>query len=206
MTIINKYFSGLTANQKNKFLLLINLYQKINENLNLISRKDIDNLELNHILHSLSIAKVINFRKHTKILDVGTGGGLPGIPLAILFPEVQFLLIDSTGKKINAVKEIISELNLDNITAEKIRSNDLKQKFDFITSRAVTNFPKFVDSVKHCIHNNDKNALPNGILYLKGGNFDREISLFKKQISVYELKDYFDEDFFETKKLIYYSA
>ena len=176
----------------------------MNKKVNVISRNDIQHLYIRHVLHSLSIAKIINFKPKTKILDVGTGGGFPGIPLAILFPKTEFLLIDSIAKKIKAVKSIIKSLELDNVTSKQIRSNELKQKYDFVTGRAITNFPKFLASVNHNIKTQSFNELQNGIIYLKGGDFNDEIKQFKKNITVYQIKDFFDEPFFDTKKIIYY--
>ena len=206
MKTIQKYFKNLNQKQIEQLNQFSELIKEWNSKINLISRKDIEELEERHILHSLAITKVINFKSGTKILDVGTGGGFPGIPLAIFFPEVQFHLIDSIGKKIKVVNEISRELSLTNITAQQIKSTQFKGKFDFVTSRAVTNFPDFVIQVQHLISTKDKNALPNGILYLKGGDFQEEISGFRNRISIYEISDYFEELFFETKKMIYLSA
>ncbi|MBE9467710.1 MAG: 16S rRNA (guanine(527)-N(7))-methyltransferase RsmG [Bacteroidetes bacterium] len=201
---ILKYFPNLTEKQIEQFSKLKNLYSFWNEQINVISRKDIDNIYEHHVLHSLAIAKIIRFNKNTSILDVGTGGGFPGIPLAILFPDTNFFLIDSIGKKIKVVKEITKELNLNNVNSEKIRVEKIKNKYDFIISRAVTNFPQFVALVKKNIHGNDKNPLPNGILYLKGGDFTDEIKNIKKSISIYNINNFFEEEFFETKKIVYW--
>jgi 16S rRNA (guanine527-N7)-methyltransferase len=201
--IIEKYFPGLTNNQKEQFSRLSGLYDEWNSKINVISRKDIEQLYERHVLHSLAIAKVISFKPQTSVLDVGTGGGFPGIPLAILFPDVQFELIDSIGKKIKVVNEIASALRLTNVTAIQTRVEDVKQEFDFVVSRAVTAFPQFVALVKNCISEQNINDLPNGILYLKGGNFEEEIAPFEKFVRIYELQHFFSEEFFETKKLIH---
>jgi len=203
MTIINKYFGDLPDNQLDKFDHLQALYQYWNERINLISRKDIEHLYLRHVLHSLAISKFVCFADATTVLDVGTGGGFPGIPLAIVFPKVEFLLIDSTGKKIDAVNEVIKSLQLNNVTAQKIRSEEMKNRFDFVTGRAVTAFPKFVESVSNCLRKGHKTALPNGIIYLKGGDVSAEIKDYTKRVETVEITSYFDEDFFETKKIIY---
>lgn len=203
MEIVTKYFADLTGQQLNQFERLGALYEEWNARINVISRKDIEQLYERHVLHSLSIAKVIRFVPGTTILDVGTGGGFPGIPLAIMFPETSFMLIDSIGKKIKVVSEVASALNLSNVTAQHIRVEEVKQKFDFVISRAVTAFPRFVTLVKTKIANESNNGLANGILYLKGGDFDEEIEPFRKQIQVYELHSFFQEEFFETKKLIH---
>lgn len=201
--IISKYFPDLTDQQMEQFGRLSSLYTEWNAQINVISRKDIEQLYERHVLHSLAIAKVIRFKPGTTILDVGTGGGFPGIPLAIFFPETSFMLIDSIGKKIKVVNEVASALNLQNVNAEHVRVEDLKLKFDFVVSRAVTAFPRFVSMVKSKIASQSNNELPNGILYLKGGDFEEEIDPFRNQISIYELKDYFQEEFFETKRLIH---
>ncbi len=201
---ILKYFTDLTEKQIEQFSKLKELYSFWNNQINVISRKDIDAIYEHHVLHSLAIAKIINFKKDTSILDVGTGGGFPGIPLAILYPETHFFLIDSIGKKIKVVKEITKELKLNNVNSEQIRVENIKKKYDFIVSRAVTNFPKFVALVKKNIHGYDKNSLPNGILYLKGGDFTDEIKSIKKSVSVYNISNLFEEEFFETKKIIYW--
>ncbi len=162
MKIINKYFPDLSEKQTQKFFLLKKLYTDWNQKINLISRKDIEHLYLKHVLHSLSIAKIIEFNNGSSVLDVGTGGGFPGIPLAIYFENVNFFLIDSIGKKIKVVNDVIQKLNLNNVKAQQIRSEQLKQRFDFVVSRAVTNIPKFISIVQHTIKKKDKNSLPNG--------------------------------------------
>ena len=203
MELLRKYFPDLSTLQISQFGALEGLYHEWNEKINVISRKDIDELYVRHVLHSLSIAKIIRFQPGTKLLDVGTGGGFPGIPLAILFPECHFTLIDSIGKKILVVQEIADQLKLSNVTAKKNRVQEIKMKYDFILSRAVTAFPEFVAMVKKNISPHSKNALPNGILYLKGGDFESEISPFKASAEVFDLAGIFSEPFFETKKVIY---
>ena len=201
--ILTKYFPDLTDQQLDQFDRLGSLYEEWNSQINVISRKDIEQLYERHVLHSLAIAKVIQFKPQTTILDVGTGGGFPGIPLAILFPETSFLLIDSIGKKIKVVSEVASALNLVNVTAQHIRVEEVKQKFDFVVSRAVTAFPRFVSLVRTKIANQSNNDLQNGILYLKGRDFEEEIEPFRKQVQIYELQSFFQEEFFETKRLIH---
>jgi len=203
MEIITKYFAGLSDLQLDQFGRLASLYEEWNTKINVISRKDIEQLYERHVLHSLAIAKIIQFKPGTKVLDVGTGGGFPGIPLAIFFPETSFMLVDSIGKKIKVVTEVATALNLQNVNAEHTRVEDVKQNFDFIVSRAVTAFPRFVDMVQRKISKNSNNDLQNGIIYLKGGDFEEEISPFKQQVKVYELQSFFQEEFFETKKLIH---
>jgi len=199
MEIIKKYFTDLTDQQLDHFSRLGSLYTEWNSKINVISRKDIEQLYERHILHSLTIAKVIQFKAGTTILDVGTGGGFPGIPLAILFPEASFFLVDSIAKKINVVNEVASALKLSNVKAEHLRAEEVQQKFDFVVSRAVTSFPKFVSMVRTKVSNKSNNDLPNGILYLKGGDFEEEISAFRPQLQVYDLQNIFEEEFFETK-------
>ncbi len=203
MEILEKYFPDLSDEKREKFSRLKDLYTFWNDQINVISRKDMDSLYEHHVLHSLAIAKVINFTPGTKVMDVGTGGGFPGIPLAILFPETNFYLIDSIGKKIKVVNEVASALKLDNVKAEQVRVQQVKDKFDFIVSRAVTAFPKFVNMVRKNSKAKDQNSLPNGILYLKGGDFEDEISGYGSRISLYECSDYFVEEFFETKKVVH---
>jgi len=203
MEILTKYFTDLTDQQTNQLGRLGSLYEEWNTKINVISRKDIEQLYERHVLHSLAIAKVIRFKPGTTVLDVGTGGGFPGIPLAILFPETSFMLIDSIGKKIKVVSEVAAALNLSNVQAEHIRVEDVKQKFDFVVSRAVTAFPRFVDMVKTKVSAQNNNDLPNGILYLKGGDFAEEIIPFGQQAKIYDLQSFFQEEFFETKRLIH---
>jgi 16S rRNA (guanine527-N7)-methyltransferase len=202
MESIIKQFPKLTENQLHQFEKLQDLYQDWNSKINVISRKDIDELYTRHVLHSLGIAKVITFKPNTKILDVGTGGGFPGIPLAILFPEVDFYLIDIIGKKIKVVTEVASALGLKNVKAEQMRAENVKQDFDFIVSRAVTNMPDFVSWVSGKIKKTAANDLSNGILYLKGGDLTEELKNFPKATQ-YNLSDFFKEEFFETKKVVH---
>jgi len=205
MLLIQKYFPELTPLQVRQFFILDGLYREWNSKINLVSRKDIDALYLHHILHSLSIAKLVRFAPGTKILDVGTGGGFPGIPLAIMFPESQFTLCDSIAKKIRVVDEIAASAGLKNVLALNSRAESVDGKFDFIVSRAVTAFPQFHIWVKEKIQSNNKNEIPNGILYLKGGDLTDELKDFTQRVKVFELSRFFDEEFFETKKLIYFS-
>ena len=203
MEIITNYFTDLTDHQLEQLGHLGSLYEEWNSKINVISRKDIEQLYERHVLHSLAIAKIIQFKPGTTILDVGTGGGFPGIPLAILFPETSFTLIDAIGKKIKVVNEVATALNLQNLNARHVRVEELKQKFDFVVSRAVTAFPRFVDMVQSKVNNQNNNDLANGILYLKGGDFEDEIRPFGTLIKVYELSNFFQEEFFETKRLIH---
>jgi len=202
MKIIKKYFPELSELQVSQFERLEELYKDWNSKINVISRKDIDELYLRHVLHSLGIAKVQNFSAGSKILDVGTGGGFPGIPLAILFPETEFHLVDSIGKKIKVVKGISEALELKNLKADHIRAEEVKGEFDFIVSRAVTTMPDFVKWVRKKVAKNQKNELRNGILYLKGGDLTEELSIFTSA-SLYDLSDFFEEEFFETKKVVH---
>jgi 16S rRNA (guanine527-N7)-methyltransferase len=203
MHVIHKYFPDLTEKQIEQFTDLQNLYQHWNAQINVISRKNMDTLYTNHILHSLAIAKVIQFEKGTKILDIGTGGGFPGIPLAILFPEVDFLLVDSIGKKIKVVNEVSTVIGLTNVRTLHERAENIKETFDFVVSRAVTNMTDFKKWVKGKFNNTHNNTLNNGILYLKGGDLSKE--LIGISHSKYEIADLFEEEFFETKKVIYIS-
>ena len=203
MTIIDHYFSGLTNLQQQQFAQLDPLYREWNSKINVISRKDIDELSIHHVLHSLAIAKFIRFLPGTTVLDVGTGGGFPGIPLAIMFPEVQFHLIDSIGKKIKVVQEIASALGLSNVNAQQKRAEELKTHYDFVVSRAVTSFPDFVAITRHLIAKEQHNPIPNGILYLKGGDFADELKPFGRKAAVISLTEFYKEPFFETKKLIH---
>jgi len=202
-SILFEYFNSLTEKQRNQFSQLDSLYQEWNEKINVISRKDIENIYINHVLHSLGIAKVMSFNKGAQVMDVGTGGGFPGIPLAILFPETEFYLVDSIGKKITVVKEVAGSLGLKNVTAEQIRAEQVKNKYDFVVSRAVTRMKEFYGWVQNKIKTNSTHSLDNGILYLKGGDLDEELNELKRPYSLYELSDYFKEEFFETKKVVY---
>ena len=203
MQKITKYFPHLTKKQIQQFNELQQLYNYWNKKINVISRKDIDALYTRHILHSLSITKVIHFNQGTKVLDVGTGGGLPGIPLAIFFPKVKFHLIDSIGKKIKVVNEISKSIELNNVKAEQIRGEDIKERYDFIVSRAVTNMSKFTRWMEGKVHQKHNNKLKNGIFYLKGGDLTEELNGITHDI--YDISTIFDEDFFKTKKIIYIS-
>jgi 16S rRNA (guanine527-N7)-methyltransferase len=202
LNIIKSNFPDLTDYQIKQFKDLTMLYENWNNKINVISRKDISELNTRHVLHSLSIAKVINFLPNTKILDVGTGGGFPGIPLAIMFPEVLFHLTDSIGKKIKVVQAIANDLGLKNVVAEKIRSENVNQQYDFIVSRAVTNMSNFVKIVNGKISSKNKNQLKNGILYLKGGDLTDELLNFPAA-TIYPLNNYFEEDFFKTKSVVH---
>lgn len=205
MELIHKYFPELDPRSMQQLSMLGKLYEEWNTQINVISRKDIEQLYERHVLHSLAIAKFIQFVPGTQIMDVGTGGGFPGIPLAIIFPECQFLLVDSIAKKIKVVNEVASALNLTNVTARQQRAEEVKQEFDFVVSRAVTAFPRFVELVNTKIKNENKNSLHNGILYLKGGDFEEETKPFGNKLTTHELSRIFEEEFFETKKLIHLS-
>ena len=201
--IIDSYFPTLTAVQQKQLTLLGPLYKEWNEKINVISRKDIDNLYLNHVLHSLGIAKVISFKQGAEILDVGTGGGFPGIPLAILFPESNFHLVDSIGKKITVVKAVAEGLGLKNVKAQQVRVEEMKGDYDFIVSRAVARMQEFYGWVKNKSKKESLHSLDNGILYLKGGDLDEELEELKKPYALYTLSDYFREAFFETKSVVF---
>ena len=202
MEAILKHFPNLTEVQKEQFRQLDVLYHDWNEKINVISRKDIDALYTKHVLHSLGIAKIQPFAPGTFVLDVGTGGGFPGIPLAILFPETRFYLIDVIAKKIKVVQAVVDALGLENVKAEQIRAENVKGDFDFIVSRAVTNMPDFVSWVKTKIKKQHKHELKNGILYLKGGDLTEELKDFPKA-TLYDLADFFEDEFFETKKVVH---
>ncbi len=201
-----KYFPSITPLQLQQFEQLPELYNYWNNQINVISRKDIDQLYERHVLHSLGIAKVMPFLPGENVLDVGTGGGFPGIPLAILFPETQFFLVDSIGKKIKVVQEVASALGLQNLKAAHLRAEQVDEKFDFVVSRAVTRIKEFYPWVKNKFSKDSKNILPNGILYLKGGDLAEEIVESGLKVKQYYLKDFFDEEFFETKQVIYVKA
>ena len=204
MKVILKYFPNISEKQKEQFSKLQELYSEWNSKINVISRKDMDNLYLKHVLHSLAIAKVIDFVDGTKIIDVGTGGGFPGIPLAILFPNVEFLLIDSIGKKIKVVNEIVENIGLINLHAEHKRAEKVEGKFDFVVSRAVTRMKVFQQWVRNMISTKHKNILFNGIIYLKGGDLTDELQGIKN-VDIYDIPEFFEEDFFKTKKIVYIS-
>ncbi len=201
--IILKYFPNLTEKQLSQFSQLFELYSFWNAQINVISRKDIEELYERHVLHSLGIAKVCMFKNGESVLDVGTGGGFPGIPLAILFPETQFHLVDSIGKKIKVVKEIASALGLENLQADHLRAEQVKEKFNFVVSRAVTRLGEFYPWIQGKFKTDSINAIPNGILYLKGGDLAEEIAESKLKAELYPLSAYFEEDFFETKYVVY---
>jgi 16S rRNA (guanine527-N7)-methyltransferase len=202
-TIISHYFPNLSEKQKKQFAQLGLLYQEWNEKINVISRKDIDNLYVNHILHSLAIAKVISFKPGASILDVGTGGGFPGIPLAILFPEAEFHLVDSIGKKTTVVKEIAQAIDLENVNVDQLRAEQLKYKYDFVVSRAVARMKEFYGWINTKIKTSSSHDLDNGILYLKGGDLEEEMDELKRRYQLYDLTEFFKEEFFETKKIVY---
>ena len=203
MEVILKYFPDLTEDQRNRFAQLQELYGFWNSQINVISRKDIDNLYINHVLHSLAIARVITFADGSNVLDVGTGGGFPGIPLAILFPEVHFHLVDSIGKKIKVVEAVAKGLGLTNVTYEQARAEQLKDKYDFVISRAVTGLPEFISWVRGKISKKHNHKIKNGVFYLKGGDLEEEVKPFRKIATIVEISDFFKEEFFETKKIVY---
>lgn len=201
--LILSYFPDLSEKQIGQFDRLQELYQDWNTKINVISRKDMEQFYVHHVLHSLGIAKVMRFQPGTKVLDIGTGGGFPGIPLAILFPDTHFHLVDSIGKKITVVKEVAKALQLSNVEAQQARAESLVRKYDFVISRAVTRMINFYPWVKGKIKREDFNEFQNGILYLKGGDVDEEMEELDKSYVTYHLSDYFKEDFFETKKVVY---
>ena len=203
MEQILKYFPNLTTIQKSQFEALYALYTDWNEKINVISRKDIENLYEHHVLHSMAIAEIIQFKPGSSVLDVGTGGGFPGIPLAILFPEVSFVLIDSIGKKIKVGTEVASAIGLQNITLKHTRVQEEKEKYDFVVSRAVMPLGDLIQLSQKNISKKQKNALPNGLICLKGGELHHEILPYKNIAELYEVSDYFSEEFFKTKKAVY---
>ena len=205
MDIINKYFPELSEQQRQQFAALDGLYRDWNSKINVISRKDIDNLYEHHVLHSLSIARLINFRPATTIMDLGTGGGFPGIPLAIMFPDVKFHLVDSIGKKIRVCNEVIGALQLTNVTTQWARAEEVKEKYDFVVSRAVMPLADLLKLIRKNISPKSSNAMPNGLICLKGGELEHETLTMKSHTLITDITDYFEEDFFTTKKIVYVS-
>lgn len=202
-TVVSLYFPNLTEDQRRQFAALYDLYADWNSKINVISRKDIENLYEHHVLHSLGIAKVIQFRPGTNVMDMGTGGGFPGIPLAILFPEVQFHLVDSIGKKVRVATEVATAIGLRNVTFRHARAEEEKQLFDFVVSRAVMPLADLVKIIKKNISPKQRNSLPNGLICLKGGELEQEAMPFKHKTTIHSLSDDFKEEFFETKKVVY---
>lgn len=203
MEIILKYFPDISEEQKAQFAALYDLYVDWNSKINVISRKDIENLYIHHVLHSLAIAKLIQFTDGTQLMDVGTGGGFPGVPLAILFPKCKFLLVDSIGKKIRVATEVATAIGLKNVQFRHCRAEEVKEKFDFVISRAVMPLPDLVKIIKKNISKEQHNALPNGLICLKGGNLEGELKPFKKTAEADDLSMFFDEEYFKTKKIVY---
>ncbi len=203
MDILLKYFPLLSQQQKEQFAALYDLYEDWNSKINVISRKDIQNLYIHHVLHSLGIVKVINFNKGSKILDVGTGGGFPGVPLAIFFPDCEFTLIDSIGKKIRVGTEVSAAIGLKNITLKHCRGQEEKGKYDFVVSRAVMPLDDLIKIIRKNISTEQRNSLPNGIICLKGGELEAEVQPYKKYAEIDDLSTFFEEEFFETKKVVY---
>ena len=203
MEIILKYFPDLTEEQRRQFVALYDLYIDWNAKINVISRKDIENLYEHHVLHSLGIAKIINFRPGTSIMDLGTGGGFPGIPLAILFPEVKFHLVDSIGKKVRVATEVANAIGLKNVTFRHARAEEEKQLFDFVVSRAVMPLGDLIKIIKKNISPRQQNALPNGLICLKGGELEHEAMPFNNKTTLHSLSEDFEEEFFQTKKVVY---
>ena len=203
MDLILKYFPELNERQKEQFAALPELYGDWNSKINVISRKDMDNFVEHHVLHSLAIAKIIQFKTMAEVMDLGTGGGFPGIPLAIMFPDANFYLVDSIGKKIKVVQNVAESLQLKNVKAEQIRAEQVTKDFDFIVSRAVTDLSQFVGWVRGKISDIHYHKLRNGIIYLKGGDLTEEIAPFKKKVRLFDISDFYEEEYFETKKVIY---
>lgn len=206
MEEILKYFPNITEKQKQQYAALYDLYKDWNEKINVISRKDIENLYTHHVLHSLAIAKTLSFRPGTKVLDFGTGGGFPGIPLAIMFPEVEFKMIDGTGKKIRVVNEVASAIGLENINAVHLRGEEEKGKYDFVVSRAVMPLPDLMKIIKKNFLKEGKNSLPNGLICLKGGNVEGEMKPYRKIAEAMEISSWFKDDWFKEKFVIYVPA
>jgi len=203
MNTILKYFPNLTEKQIEQLSALFDLYSEWNSKINVISRKDIENLYIHHILHSLSITKFISFTDDSQILDVGTGGGFPGVPLAIFYPKVKFVLVDSIGKKIKVAQEISSAIGLQNVEFKHCKAQDEKYKYDFVVSRAVMPLPDLIKIIRKNISHVQRSPLPNGLICLKGGELENEVSEFRKYAEIEDLSTYFEEDFFTTKKIIY---
>ena len=203
MDIILKYFPDLTERQREQFAALLPLYEEWNAQINVISRKDMEHFYEHHVLHSLAIAKAMRFAPMTEVLDVGTGGGFPGVPLAIMFPNARFTLIDSIGKKIKVVNDVIERVGLTNTKAMQIRAEQLDGEYDFVVSRAVTTLGEFVPWVKKKISKSQYNDLRNGILYLKGGDLTNELFTYRHKVKTWDISEWFEEEFFETKKVIY---
>ncbi len=203
MQLIEKYFPNLTERQKEQFDALYELYLDWNTKINVISRKDIENLYLHHVLHSLSIAKVLEFKDGTSLMDVGTGGGFPGVPLAILFPNCKFHLVDRIGKKVRVAKEISEAIGLTNISFRHCGVEEEKTKFDFIVSRAVMPLGDLLKLIRKNVKKEQANGMPNGLICLKGGDLQEEVRPYKNQAILFDLQDYFDEEFFKTKKAVY---
>ena len=202
-SVITKYFPEIDQQQAERFALLGGLYAEWNSRINVVSRKDIDDLYEHHVLHSLAIAKIIRFAPGAKVLDVGTGGGFPGVPLAILFPETQFHLIDSIGKKLKVVDAVAEALQLRNVATQHVRAEQLNDSFDFVVSRAVTSLPAFLPWMKGKFLQRNLHALPNGMLFLKGGDLSEELSPYRGRANIFAINEFFEEPFFEEKKVVY---
>ena len=203
MEIINKYFNNLTIEQTERISKLYDLYYDWNSKINVISRKDIENLYEHHVLHCMSIAKIINFREGTRIMDLGTGGGFPGIPLAIMFPETHFHLVDSIGKKIKVATEVASAIGLQNVTFSHARAEEIKDTYDFVVTRAVMPFVDLMKVARKNIGKEQKNSLPNGIIALKGGELEKEMASMQNICTTWDISSYFEEEFFMTKKIVH---